>query len=519
MQDGWTIEILGSVGGVPAAEYVPEKIRLLLSQERTPLEHGSQFTGRPVTKLHVGEHDIVKLRPEAYRNGTASIIAVARQALEREQSYRVHHPDKTWFVIHVESDASPVIGNVCPLMTPLHTILTPALAQSVNVDQALEQLMRVCRVYFQAAKAHHIRLDEGLSNFGITQDQQLYYLDDDVYSWDDCVTFAHMLGVYFRSLSWITPEAAEWFGTELRRLILDIYPNGHYIYVLSGQLGDVFIPAEDRLKAFTAFKGAFDRRQAERRVAEVDSRTTFAVLADIHANLPALECVLSFLDRERITQGIVLGDVVGYGPHPVECIERIQEIGFATLKGNHDHLAAEGVVPEGTGVTSHAKWALEWTLQRLSEQHKKWLAGLPPTLEGDGWFAVHGAPVDPTFMHAYVYHMTYESNLDLMERRKLPLCFHGHTHIPAVYARKRGAPDKCYKNDRYQLSEYHHALACPGSVGQTREGKAAARFATYEPETKTLQMHCVSYDVERTVADMTGHGFPTTLIERLRRGN
>jgi predicted phosphodiesterase len=492
---------------------------MLLSHDRTPMEHGAQFTGRPVTKLHVGEHDIVKVRPEAYRNKAASIIAVARQALERERSYRVHHPDKTWFVIHVASDASPVIGNVCPILAPLHTILTLPSSQPVDTDSALDLLMRTCRVYFQTAKAHHIRLDEGLSNFGITQDRQLYYLDDDLYPWDECVTFAHMLGVYFRSMSWMTPEVASRFGAELRRLILDVYPNGQYIYVLSGQLGDVFIPAEDRLQAFTAFKEAFDRRKAERRAPDVDHSMVFAVLADIHANLPALESVLSFLDREHITQGIVLGDVVGYGPHPAECIERLQATGFATLKGNHDHLAAEGVVPEGTGVTSHAKWALEWTLQRLSPAHKRWLAGLPPMLEGDGWFAVHGAPVDPTFMNAYVYHMTYESNLDLLERRKLPLCFHGHTHLPVVYARKRGVPDKCYADDVYRLSDYHHALVCPGSVGQTREGKAAARFATYDPVTNTLRMHSLSYEIDRTVADMTGHGFPATLVERLRRGH
>jgi len=519
MHDAWTIEILGSVGGVLSDRYMPDKIRLLLLQDRTPLEHGAQFTGRPVTKLHVGEHDIVKLRPEAYRNKATSIIAVARQALEKERSYKVHHPDKTWFVIHVADDASPVIGNVCPVLTPLHTVLSSSAAQAVDAESALDHLMNVCRLYFQTSRTHHIRLDEGLSNFGMTQDKQLYYLDDDMYPWDDCVTFAHMLGVYFRSLSWMTPDIAERFGTELRRLILDVYPNGHYIYVLSGQLGDVFIPAEDRLKAFTAFKEAFDRRKTERKAPSVDSRAMFAVLADIHANLPALESVLAFLEREHITQGIVLGDVVGYGPHPAECIERLQSTGFSALKGNHDHLASEGVVPEGTGVTSHAKWALEWTLRHLSEKHRKWLAGLPPMLEGDGWFAVHGAPVDPTFMNAYVYHMTYESNLDWLERRKLPLCFHGHTHIPAVYARKRGTPDTCYTNDDYQLNDYHHALVCPGSVGQTREGKPAARFATYEPETKTLTMHSLSYELDRTVADMTGHGFPNTLIERLRRGH
>ncbi|MDH4188372.1 MAG: hypothetical protein OEV08_15390, partial [Nitrospira sp.] len=114
MGPNWTIEILGSVGG--RERYSPEQIGAILAQDQTPLAHGAQFTGRPVTKLHVGERDIVKLRPEAYRNKAASVIAVARQALERERKYQVHHPDKTWFVIHVSSESTPVIGNVCPLL-------------------------------------------------------------------------------------------------------------------------------------------------------------------------------------------------------------------------------------------------------------------------------------------------------------------------------------------------------------------------------------------------------------------
>jgi len=517
MGPNWTIEILGSVGG--RERYSPEQIGAILAQDQTPLAHGAQFTGRPVTKLHVGERDIVKLRPEAYRNKAASVIAVARQALEREQKYQVHHPDKTWFVIHVSSESTPVIGNVCPLLTPLHMRLAESPNNLAEMEASLDLLIGVIGLYFQTIKLHGMRLDEGLSNFGIAADRRLYYLDDDLYTWDDCVTFAHTLGVYFRSLPWLTPEAAVRLGTEVRRLLLDAYPNGQYIYVLSGQLGDVFIPAEDRRLAFDAFKEVFERRKTERRPVDFEKAESFAVLADIHANLPALDCVLSYLDRKQIRHGIVLGDIVGYGPHPGECIDRIQATGFSVLQGNHDYMAAEGKGPAGNAITSNARWALDWTLARIGEPHKRWLAALPPNLQGNGWFAVHGAPVDPTFMNAYVYNMTYEANLDLLERRKLPLCFHGHTHIPAVYARKRGVADKCYTDDVQQLGDYQHALACPGSVGQTREGTAVARFAIYEKGTKTLRLHRLEYEVERTAADMASHGFPSTLIERLRRGH
>ncbi|MDH4186028.1 MAG: metallophosphoesterase family protein [Nitrospira sp.] len=517
MNEQWTIEILGSVGG--ATCYSPEQIGAVLVEDQTQLAHGEQFTGRPVTKLHVGKRDVVKLRPEAYRNKTASVVAVARQALERERTYRVHHPDKTWFVIHVASETTPVIGNICPLLTPLHTLLAKNPQGKKDSDGAVELLMCLCRLYFKTIKAHTVRLDEGLSNFGISADHELYYIDDDLYPWDECVTFAHTLGMYFRSLPWLTPELAGRFGNDLRKLILDVYPNGQYIYVLSGQLGDVFMPAEDRRLAFESFKEAFDRRKAERRPVEFEEAEVFAVLADIHANLPALERVLSYLKEERIAHGIVLGDIVGYGPHPAECVERVQATGFATLQGNHDYLASEGKVPDGSAVTSHARWALDWTAGHLKEPHKQWLAALPPILQGAGWFAVHGAPIDPTFMNAYVYHMTYESNLDLLERRQLPVCFHGHTHIPAVYARKRGVPDKCYTEDVQHLGDYRHALVCPGSVGQTREGNASVRFATYERGSKTLRLHRLDYDVDRTAADMTSHGFPATLIERLRRGH
>ena len=140
------------------------------------------------------------------------------------------------------------------------------------------------------------------------------------------------------------------------------------------------------------------------------SQKPLALLADIHANLPALQAVLDVMDQQGIGQALVLGDIVGYGPHPSEVIDVVRQRGFATLKGNHDYAVAENQFKKG--FSSYAKVAAEWTRTRLDAEELDWLDSLPLYLSQDDWLAVHGAPQDPTYIFGYVYHMTYESNLD-----------------------------------------------------------------------------------------------------------
>jgi len=241
-----------------------------------------------------------------------------------------------------------------------------------------------------------------------------------------------------------------------------------------------------------------------------------ALFGDVHANLPALEAVLDFFKKEGVDQGLILGDTVGYGPHPEACIDRLAETRFMAIQGNHDS-AVINIAGRAT-FSPRARWAIEWTASRLDKARSEWLSLLPLMAQGKGWIAVHGAPVDPTYINGYVYDMTFERNLDVLQERGIPRCFHGHTHIAKVYGRTPGLPDRVDDGSTHELKRFKYCLASPGSVGQSRQGKALAHCGIYDMEAQELRFFALPYEVERTARDMAEHGFPQELIRRLREG-
>jgi predicted phosphodiesterase len=235
--------------------------------------------------------------------------------------------------------------------------------------------------------------------------------------------------------------------------------------------------------------------------------------------LPALEAALDFIRLLRLADVIMLGDVVGYGPHPAECVERLADARFRCIKGNHDYACAleAGELPmHPIAMSRDARWVADWTAKRLSADHRSWLRAQPTSLEGEGWLAVHGSPIDPNRFNGYVYEMTYERNLDELQAMGIRTCFHGHTHVQGVYARARGKLDAFYTADAQALDKYLHALVCPGSIGQPRNGMPGAQLAVYDRESHVVQFYSLAYAMDHAIADMERHGFPGALVARLR---
>ncbi len=548
-QVSYQIKIFGSLDG--QEYYQAQHIQTLLQNHQTTLQHGQTFTGRPTTKIHCSEHDVLKLRTELQFDLLYAERWV-KQTLEKEQSYGVHPPQKTWFLAFPATDARPIIGNVCPRLMPLHEVFNQLEAYP---ERCLPLLNKMVSLYFDSAQ-HLRRLDEGLSNFAIDAEENIYYLDDDIYIWDKFLSFAHMLGVYFRSLKWLDGEIATQFGHDIQHAIIQHFADIQYISVLAEQLRDVFIPAENRRLALTHFIQALENRQthtttpplatstpatAANPLASSESENTsdatlapavitttprpliplennryLALLADIHGNITALETVFDFLTEQAIEHAIVLGDIVGYGPYPSECIQRIQDSGFTVIKGNHDHGLATGKFD--VGFSKSAAWALNWSLPHVSQAQRDWLLNLPPVLHHEHWLAVHGAPIDPTFFNAYVYHMTYSDNLDVLARKKIPLCFHGHSHQTLVHGRQQET-DKVTDGRDIQaidLTPYDHALICPGSIGQPRNQRSGAHFAIYDQQERTVHYHMLRYDTLDLFAKLEEQQFPE-MVKRLFR--
>ncbi len=514
------IEIIGTVDN--QRHYDIETIKKLLLLDAEMLTVGRDFVGRPGTRIHACEANVIKIRTELNFNKEQSRRWI-KQTLEKEQQLAVHHPHKTWLLIVDQGEStepeSIAIASICPRLKPLHIELKATPNTVEERQQNLKLLTDVFRMYLTLAKRTNYKLDEGLSNFAVSNEGVVYYLDDEYYQWDKFVSFAMMLGVYIRSFDWLDEEFISELGHALLELLEAIFHDDHCGVIIARQLHSLFMPQgqkEQLLNQLIQILTHTDQVQLKYTRPQQAPGRFFALLADVHANYAALDMVLNYLNAHGIHQGIVLGDIVGYNAEPKECIERLQDTNLYIIKGNHDHAVAINEI--GMGFSNTAKTAIHWTIEQLSQEHRLWLKDLPAFEETEEWFAVHGAPIDPALFYGYVYAMTYESNLTYMQDNHIRLCFHGHSHMPGVFVRDKRGIDHCLDAKKISLSLYNQLLVCPGSVGQPRNGCTDTQFAIYDRELQEVSFLTLPYDNESTVRKMREHDFPETLWKRLLTG-
>lgn len=507
------LEIIGALSPGRVADLAT--VEAALAGESQTLGHGDTFTGRPVTRIMATPDGVLKWSLEPFQDPEAA-RACATAKLMEERRLRVHHPAKTWCLLH--HDGGTQICNYTPRLLPLHT----GLAQ-LRQDQRLPALEATLSRYVQAA-AQGVRLDEGLSNFGLSQDGKVFYLDDDLYPWDAFLGLGVGLGVWWRQLDNLQAAQAASLGQFLRQQLEPHWPDGEAVAKLRQHLRSMLCVTEGQQARRDGFLVGLAAPPGTRVASEVavaaptqDSPPQkLALLADIHANLPALKVVLAALPSLGVSQGIVLGDVVGYGPYPGECIALLQaHPELQVIKGNHDNALAGGI-PE-VGFSRQARWALEWSQSQLNEAQRQWLGQLPLYVEETDFLAVHGAPLDRSYFNAYVYRMTYEDNLDYMASHNIQVCFHGHTHVQGAYYR-RGVVQGFISDSPLVLAHHDQVLICPGSVGQPRSAVPGAEFAVLDRDAGAVCFYRLAYDLEGTVAAMAEAGFPEALMERLREG-
>lgn len=236
-----------------------------------------------------------------------------------------------------------------------------------------------------------------------------------------------------------------------------------------------------------------------------------ALLSDVHANLPALDAVLAALRPfDAVWQ---LGDVVGYGPHPVEVIDRLAGVGAIGVSGNHDAAAVGRIDTEW--FNDDARTAVEWAAGRLTPTARRWLEGLPETrVEGDFTLA-HGSPRDPTWEYVFST-STAAENLRILAS---PYCVVGHTHVPAAFRATDERVESLAVSNAAELAlDERRVIVNPGGVGQPRDGDPRACGAILDTGTRTVTWQRVAYPVAETQAAMRAAGLPPRLIERLAHG-
>ena len=237
-----------------------------------------------------------------------------------------------------------------------------------------------------------------------------------------------------------------------------------------------------------------------------------AVLSDIHANLPALDAVLAALgDVDAVWH---LGDVVGYGPHPDEVVARLREVDAVGVRGNHD-VAALGTL-DATYFNPAARWAVEWTGDRIVPETRAWLESLPERLEIDEITLVHGSPRDPTWEYVTTSPAA-RANLAAITTTH---CLHGHTHIPIAWRDDDGHVETVRPSDGSELVlDERRVLLNPGSVGQPRDGDPRASFLLLDTDARRVTWRRVDYPIRAVQADIRAAGLPAWLADRLATGD
>jgi predicted phosphodiesterase len=237
----------------------------------------------------------------------------------------------------------------------------------------------------------------------------------------------------------------------------------------------------------------------------------FAIIADIHANLEALQVVLADAKSEKVTHYACLGDVVGYNANPKECLDIIRDMGMPCVKGNHDeYCSSEGALD---GFNPAAAQAVQWTRNQLTAEDRQWLRELKYLRLVTSFSIVH-ATLDAPQRWGYVFDklaaaasFTYQNTA---------VCFFGHTHVPVAFVRDSVVRGGNYSKFRIEPGKKYFINV--GSVGQSRDGVPKATYALFDVDNQTIELRRLDYDMMTTQKKILAAGLPRRLADRLTDG-
>jgi predicted phosphodiesterase len=239
----------------------------------------------------------------------------------------------------------------------------------------------------------------------------------------------------------------------------------------------------------------------------------YGFFSDVHSNLEALRAVIEDIEKEKLEKIFFLGDAVGYGPDPNECVELIQKIATKPLMGNHDYAALD--MMETSWFNQYAKEAIEWTKKKLNEKNFQILSDYAMDNRFQIFHMVHSTPKDPTSWD-YIFDLDEaEENFRFFQTQ---ICLVGHSHRPFIIKKFDAKQCFLHEDTAVKIEEGFKYLINIGAVGQPRDGDNRASYLIYEDEDKIAQLKRVSYDIKKTQKKMRKAKLPQFLIERLYYG-
>lgn len=215
----------------------------------------------------------------------------------------------------------------------------------------------------------------------------------------------------------------------------------------------------------------------------------YALLADVHANLEALQAVLAHSKEKGCTNYAFLGDYVGYCADPRACLDIVRALNAPCIKGNHDEYCSSDGPLEG--FTTRGANHMEWTRKQLRTEDREWLRSLPFVLRIENFTIVH-ATLDGPERWGYVFDRLAAAAS--LVHQKTDLCFFAHTHVPVVFTRDNVVRGGTYTRLSPQPGKKYFVNV--GSVGQPRDDNPNAAYVTHDLDQEMIELHRVPFDIE-----------------------
>jgi diadenosine tetraphosphatase ApaH/serine/threonine PP2A family protein phosphatase len=238
----------------------------------------------------------------------------------------------------------------------------------------------------------------------------------------------------------------------------------------------------------------------------------YGIIGDIHSNLEAFEAVLEEIDKRKIDKITCLGDIVGYGANPNECIDKIRQLTDIVVIGNHD----AGSI--GQTDLNYFNWvareACEWTGKVLTESNKVYLKSLDFVKKEKGAILVHASPSKP---EAWRYVISVGMAMQEFSYFNESVCFVGHSHVPITFV-KRGEKYDVIEDTHFKIGRDANHIINVGSVGQPRDHDPRASFGIYDSDEGQIEIIRLAYDIGTAQQKIRKAGLPEFLATRLALG-
>jgi len=240
----------------------------------------------------------------------------------------------------------------------------------------------------------------------------------------------------------------------------------------------------------------------------------YAILSDIHGNLEALEAVMDALSAESVEAYLSIGDVVGYGANPKECINILRSLEPEVLiAGNHEWgvLGLKGL----EDFAETARGAISWTKKIMDKEDLEYLKSFSILYEDEKMTLVHGSLYMP---EEFYYILNTDDAYIAIKEMKNFVCFVGHSHVGGIFAYNHKDVEVIEIDEVVRIDPDRRYIINSGSIGQPRNGDPRASYAVYDDEESTVEIKRVAYDIKKAQEKILKAELPPQLAYRLSEG-